>query len=612
MSPRASAPISDYAIIGDCRSAALISLGGSLDWLCWPRFDSPSLFGALLDGERGGRFLIAPAGPFRSERCYLGETNVLLTRFIAPGGELELTDFMPVYEEEVERRTLHPEHEVLRLLRCVRGEVEVEIVFDPRPGYAARPAHVRSLGRLGLRVAVPGQGLLTLQTPVALEGGRAVVLLRAGEELHFSLAFTVQSPAVLAPPGDRSRELLGHTLRLWRNWSRQTQYQGPFRDEVVRSALVLKLLQYAPSGAIVAAPTTSLPERPGGALNWDYRFCWLRDAALTTRALYGLGHHAEAANFLSWLLNATSLTLPRLHVLYDLFGRKPAQERTLSHLAGHGGARPVRIGNAAMGQTQLDTYGEVIEAAAYFVENGNEIDTSVQKMLIGFGREVVRAWQQPDAGIWEIRGSGRDFTHSRALCWTALHRLGELHAKGHLPDAPVAEFRAARDRIRDEVETLGWSESLRTYTRTLAGGDVDASLLLLPWYGYCRADAPRMKATWRRIQSELGLGGGLFRRYRGALTEGEGAFGICSFWAAEYLALGGGTHEEARQQFVALLGHANDVGLYAEEIEPGSGRALGNFPQAYTHVGLINAALSLAQRAAASPLPPGPIAEAHA
>jgi GH15 family glucan-1,4-alpha-glucosidase len=439
--------------------------------------------------------------------------------------------------------------------------------------------------------------VLTLLTDAPLTGRRAVVSMSAGDTLQFSLGFTVHAPAVLPALGERGAALLLATLALWRKWAARTRYQGRFREAVVRSALVLKLLQFAPSGAVVAAPTTSLPERPGGDLNWDYRFCWLRDAALTTRALLRLGHHAEAESFMSWLLNATILSLPRLHVLYDLFGRKPARERTLGHLAGHGGARPVRVGNAAAGQVQLDTYGEVIEAAAYFIANGGNIDNATARMLIGFGREVARDWQKPDEGIWEIRGLGRDFTHSRVLCWTALQRLIELHEKGCLPKAPVDLFRAERDRIRDQVETLGWSDSLQSYTRTLAGGDVDASLLLLPWYGYCRADAPRMLSTWRRIQRDLSLGEMLFRRYYGPLTHGEGAFAICSFWAAEYLALGGDSLEHAEEQLGRLLGYANDVGLYGEEIDPRTGGALGNFPQAYTHVGLINAALSLQERA---------------
>jgi GH15 family glucan-1,4-alpha-glucosidase len=593
-----TAPIRDYAIVGDGRCAALISRGGSVDWLCWPRFDSPSLFAAILDAERGGRFTIAPAAPFRSERAYLDRTNVLRTRFVTAGGELSLTDFMPLAAADGARRRLQAEHELARIARCERGEVEVEIVFDPRPDYGRLRPRIRATDTLGLRVDAGGGQLLTLLCDAPLGAdGRAKVRLRGGEELHFSLVNAVEYPATLPPPTpQRFSAVLEETVAVWRAWAARTRYDGPAREQVVRSALLLKLLQYAPSGAIVAAPTTSLPERPGGDLNWDYRFCWLRDAALTARALFGLGHTAEAESFMSWLLSATTLSLPRLHVLYDLFGRKPPPETTLDHLAGHGGARPVRVGNAAMGQVQLDTYGEVIEAAAYFVRSGGAIDRSIAALLCNFGREVARTWMEADEGIWEVRGLGSHFTHSRVLCWTALQRLCELHGKGHLPRLPAAELALQRDRIRDEVETLGWSEKLQSYTRTLAGADVDASLLLLPWYGFCRADAPRMKATWRRIRERLEIRPGLFRRYYGGLTAGEGAFGICSFWAAEYLALGGGEAEEAESAFETLLGYANDVGLYAEEIEPDGGSALGNFPQAYTHVGLINAAISLSER----------------
>ncbi len=592
-----SAGVGDYAIVGDCRSAALISRGGSLDWLCWPQFDSPSLFAAILDEEEGGRFSIAPAGDFRSERRYLGQTNVLRSTFQAAEGELTLTDFMPVLTREDARRRMHPEHELQRIVRCERGEVEVEIVFDPRPDYARRRPALRRMGKLGLRAEVPG-GLLTLCTdaPLPVEG-RARVRMRGGDVLHFALAYSAQGPAVLGAPASHCTRALEETVRLWEEWAARTRYDGPARDMVVRSALVLKLLQYAPSGAVVAAPTTSLPERKGGALNWDYRFCWLRDTALTARALYGLGHREEATTFMSWLLSATTLSLPRLHVLYDLYGRKPGPEVELPHLSGHGGARPVRVGNAAAGQVQLDTYGEVIEAAAYFVRSGGELDRATSKMLCGFGREVVRDWAEPDEGIWEIRGVGRNFTHSRVLCWSALDRLCELHEQGHLEKAPAAEFARARDGIRAEVEALGFSEQLQTYTRTLAGGDVDASLLLLPWYRYCPADSPRMRATWRRVRERLEVRPALFARYHGPLTRGEGAFGICSFWAAEYLALGGGTLEEAQNRFQTLLGYANDVGLYGEEIDADTLEARGNFPQAYTHVGLINAALSLQKRA---------------
>jgi len=593
-----TAAIADHAIVGDCRSAALISRDGSLDWLCWPRFDSPSVFAAILDEDRGGRFGIAPAGPFRSERGYLGETNVLQTRFFAASGELTVTDFMPALAGTDALRQPQPGHELVRIARCERGEVEVAIVFDPRPDYGRFAPRIHSLGKLGLRVDAGGGAMLSLLTDAPLgPEGRARVRLRGGEELHFSLGYVCGAPAVLPPPtATRCASVLDGTLRLWREWASRTRYDGPERAMVVRSALLLKLLQYAPSGAIVAAPTTSLPERPGGDLNWDYRSCWLRDAALTARALFGLGHREEAENFMSWLLNATSLSLPALHVLYDLYGRRPRPETELPHLSGHGGAHPVRIGNAAVGQVQLDTYGELIEAAAYVVRAGGDIDRATASMLSDFGHQVATSFDEPDEGIWEIRDVPRRFTHSRVLCWTALDRLIELHHKGHLPRANVAEFTAARDHIRQEVETLGWSELLQSYTRTLAGGDVDASLLLLPWYGYCAADAPRMRSTWRRIRERLEIRPGLLRRYYGSLTAGEGAFGICSFWAVEYLALGGGSIGEAQDQFEALLAYANDVGLYAEEIDPETGAALGNFPQAYTHVGLINAALSIRDR----------------
>ena len=585
--------VDDYAIVGDCRSAALISRGGSLDWLCWPHFDSASIFAAILDEERGGSFRICPAGDFSAERAYVRDTNVLQTRFTTPDGELELTDLMPVVEDP------RPEHELLRIARCVRGAVTVEVVYDPRPAYGTMPVRLEQMGKLGLRAVIHGLGSLVLRSDVAVGAdGRARFRMREGDEVQFSLTLAECYPAILPPLGERGRRVRDLTVALWSRWAAQTKYGGPWRDAVVRSALVLKLLQYAPSGAVVAAPTTSLPERPGGDLNWDYRFCWLRDAALTTRALYGLGHHDEAENFMSWLLSATNLSLPKLHVLYDLFGRKPGPERILENLRGHRGAAPVRIGNAAMGQVQLDTYGEVIEAAAYFALSGGSIDRPIEKMLIGFGNEVARDWDEPDEGIWEIRGFGRDFVHSRALCWSALQRLLELHEQGQLHGAPVEELRKARNAIREEIETLGWSEELQSYTRTLSGADVDASLLLLPWYGYCSADSPRMLATWRRIRERLSDDGVLFRRYHGQLTQGEGAFGICSFWAAEYLAIGGGTLEEAREHFRRLLAYANDVGLYGEEIERETGRALGNFPQAYTHVGLINAALSLEARAA--------------
>ncbi|HWE23807.1 MAG TPA: glycoside hydrolase family 15 protein [Myxococcales bacterium] len=589
--------IHDYAVVGDGRSAALISRTGSLDWLCWPRFDSPSLFGAILD-PRAGRFSIAPAGPSRSERWYAPGTNVLCTRFSAAQGEILLTDFMPASDESERRRRMQPENELVRVVECTRGEVELAICFEPRPDYGRERCALVDAGKLGLRMECR-RGLLALRSETRLTisdgGARGRVRIRAGERLDFSLTLATHDIAVLPPLGDFYRSALDRTLRYWREWSSRTEYDGPYREQVVRSALVLKLLGFAPSGAIVAAPTTSLPERPGGDLNWDYRFCWLRDASLTARALFGLGHADEAEAFVDWLLNATSRSWPQLQVLYDVYGRNPPAERELPHLAGHGGARPVRVGNAAARQFQLDLYGEVVGAATFLVRSGETLDRGTQKELIGLGRLVCERWLDPDQGIWEVRDERRHFTHSRVLCWAALDGLLELHARNHLR-APVDLFARNRALIHEEVEALGYSQQLQSYTRTLSGSDVDASLLLLPWYGYTEAAGRRMRSTFVRIRQELYAGDGLYRRYHGRWTEGEGAFGICSFWAAEYLAMGGGSREEAEAELEALLQHANDVGLYAEEILPETGEALGNFPQAYTHVGLINAALTLRDR----------------
>ncbi|HEV8341530.1 MAG TPA: glycoside hydrolase family 15 protein [Candidatus Binatia bacterium] len=591
--------IQDYAIIGDCRSAALVSREGSIDWLCWPRFDSSSVFGALLDPQ-AGHWRIAPTAPFKTERRYVDETNVLETRFRTETGSLLLIDLMPVASEEEKRRHLLPEHEILRLVECEKGEVEVEILFDPRPRYAQRTVRARDAGKFGIRVET-GYGLLTLQSsvPMTLLGdGRAhaTARLRAGEALDFSLTFSVEWPAVLPPLGQRTRQAIARSVTWWERWASRLKYDGPGRAAVIRSALVLRLLFYAPSGAIVAAPTTSLPERVGGDLNWDYRYCWLRDAALTVRALFGLGCTEEAEAFVSWLIHSTRLTRPELRILYDIYGNAPERERTLDHLAGYRSSRPVRIGNAAFGQLQLDVYGEVIDAVTHFVCTDGTLDRETRNMLCAFGDYVCRNWQKPDEGIWEPRSGRYNNTHSRVLCWTALDRLLELHAHGHLPEAPVSDFQKNRDAIRREVEERAWNPRLESYAARLDTDELDASLLLLPWYGFDKASSYRVRQTYARIRERLGAGAGLLYRYRTGESPGEGAFGICSFWGAEYLALGGGTAAEAQEVFERLIGYANDLGLFAEEIDPETGDALGNFPQAFTHVGLINAALSLAKR----------------
>ena len=338
-------PIDDYALIGDGRAAALVSRAGSIDWLCWPRFDSPSLFGALVDPERGGCFRICPVGPSRVSRAYLKESNVLHTRFEQADGVVGLTDLMPVASEADKKRELTPDHELVRRVTCERGEAEIEVLFLPRPDYGRVTPRVVDRGPFGLIFQTGGARVsLRASVPVA---PLMRMRLRAGQSIYFSLTFDESAPAVLPPLGDHTDAVIARSVGWWSDWAARAVYDGPYRDAVVRSALTLKLLQYAPSGAIIAAPTTSLPERIGAGLNWDYRYCWLRDASMTGRALFGLGYHDEGEAFVSWLLHATSRTRPRLNVLYDLFGREPPEERTLPHLSGYRGSQPVRIGNGA-------------------------------------------------------------------------------------------------------------------------------------------------------------------------------------------------------------------------------------------------------------------------
>jgi GH15 family glucan-1,4-alpha-glucosidase len=597
---RATPKIQDYAAIGDGRSAALVSHDGSIDWLCWPRFDSPSLFGAILDQQRGGAWTMAPTEPARAERRYLDATNVLQTRFHTSSGLAILTDFMPAFSEEEKRRMLLPEHELIRRLECEQGEVEVLIRFDPRPDFGRAKFTIRDAGALGFRIEV-GSSLITLLGDIKLkpdaEGGMsATARLRAGESVAFSLTYSAEGPAVLPPLGDLVTQKLALTVDWWQRWAGRARYDGPYRDQVVRSALVLKLLSYAPSGAVIAAPTTSLPERLGGDRNWDYRFCWLRDAAFTTRALFGLGYQEEAEAFVSWLLHATRLTRPELRVIYDVFGENSPKEKDLPHLNGYAGSRPVRIGNAARDQLQLDVYGEVIEAVTHFGQQQGELDRETQQMLRHFGEYVCRHWHEPDNGIWEPREQRQHLTHSRLLCWVALDRLLELHRRGRLHGIPLDGFVKHRDDIRRDIEGRGWSERLQGYTQVLGGETFDATALLLSFHGFDDASSKRMQRTFQRVQERLGAGPGLLYRYEQPYEGREGAFALCSFWISEFLARGGGTLEEAHRAFGQTVTFANDLGLFAEEIDPNTGDALGNFPQAFTHVGLVNAALSLVER----------------
>jgi GH15 family glucan-1,4-alpha-glucosidase len=589
-----AAAIGDYALVGDCRSAALISRQGSLDWLCLPHFASPSLFGAILDDERGGRFRICPRTPAQSTRRYWPDTNVLESTFRTRDGVVRLVDVMTIPEGP----TLQPMREVLRLVEGIEGTVPMRVEIELRPDYGRGAARLERRAKTSWAY-IWGRECAFIEADVTLErdgirliGERTVA---AGQRLWCSLAYTDGDIGVLPPLGDAAQDRLDSTARWWQAWSARSRYVGPYRDYVSRSALALKLMTHALSGAVIAAPTTSLPEAIGADRNWDYRYCWLRDAALTMRALTGLGYLEEARAFFNWMLHATRLTWPRLQVLYDVYGRTDLPESELQHWRGFCDSRPVRIGNGAHEQLQLDVYGAVCHAAQEFATATGALERDEARLLRGFGEAVCRQWQLPDAGIWEVRGPPRHYTFSKVMCWTALDALTKLSDQGML-EVPK-HFSAVRASLRDVIETRGYNRTIDSYVGVLDGEQVDAALLLMGCLDYRDPDDARMRSTFARIQERLSRNGLLFRYEHGhdGFGSKEGAFGICSFWAIDNLAKRG-DEEAARRSLDRLLGFANDLALFAEEIDPDTGAPLGNFPQAYTHVGLINAALALEPR----------------
>ncbi|MGE5110400.1 MAG: glycoside hydrolase family 15 protein [Acidobacteriaceae bacterium] len=593
--PTPQPKIQDYGILGDCRSAALVSKSGSIDWLCWPRFDSPSIFAAILDPAQGGHWSIAPELAFEADHAYVPDSNVLETNFRCSDGRATLTDLMPVASEKFKRGHILPSHELARELRCLEGEVRFRVELFPRSQYGKNSPRIRDLGPMGLRFDV-GRGSYWVQSNARwrLHKDRATaeLLLKASDVAQFSLTYAEESPAAFSPPGEAISSGIRRSVDWWQQWSSRCSYDGPYRENVVRSALALKLLAYAPSGAIAAAATTSLPERIGDSLNWDYRYCWLRDASLAIRSLLGLGYFEEAESFITWLLHATRLTQPELRILYTMFGEIARHESELGYLNGYLNSRPVRIGNGARKQFQLDIYGEVIEATAMFAEHTERFDRTTQKVLIGFGKYVARNWDRADEGIWEPRSGREDHTHSRLMCWTALDRLLAMDSKGMLSGVPREWFTRERDRICEQIKTRAWNPDLQSYVSTLDGDRMDSTLLRLSWYGLESADSQRMRSTYQKVRERLGAGDDLLYRYN--RDPHEGAFGICGFWEVEYLALAGEL-DRAHDVFSGLLAYANDLGLFSEEIDPETGDALGNFPQAFTHIGLISAALTLAE-----------------
>jgi GH15 family glucan-1,4-alpha-glucosidase len=586
--------ISDYALIGDCRTCALVSTTGSVDWLCLPNFSGPSVFARLLD-PRGGSFSLCPTEPFTATRRYVDDTAVLETTFETETGCARILDCLPVLDGI---HPMGPMRELLRIIEGLRGTVSFHAAINPRPDYARLNPTPKRRGRLGWSYSWRDE-IANVQTSFDLSPVENALHARfsvsEGNRQYASLSYTCGEPAIIPLLKHDADQRLSCTENWWRTWSAQIVYDGSYRAAVVRSALTLKLMTFCLSGAVIAAPTTSLPETIGGDRNWDYRYCWLRDAGLTMQAMIGIGIKDDAHAFLDWLLHATRLTWPKLQVMYDVYGRTDLDEYELPHLAGYHQSRPVRIGNGASTQQQLDIYGEVILAADTFATASGKIDATGARMLAGLGRVICETWREPDSGIWEVRGPRRQFTFSKVMCWAALDRLIDLHKRGIVPLGDALEtYEEVRAEISEIVETRGFNTALGAYTGELDGDRVDAAILLMPCVGYKKASDDRMRSTYSLICDRLEHSG-LLQRYEhdtDDLRGREGAFGICSFWAIEQLALRG-DYFEAKKQFDNLLSFGNDVGLFAEEIDSRSGEALGNFPQAFTHVGLINAAIAI-------------------
>ncbi len=594
-STRGYVPIGDYAAIGDGRTVALVARDGSIDWLCLPDLDSPSVFAAVLDADRGGNFALQPDIPAQVERRYLPDTNVLETTFTTGQGVVRVTDALALPSAE-----LGPTRELIRRVDGLAGRVPMRWRVMPAFGYGAVRPRLERRGRIP--VAVAGADALAL---CCWEAGEAQLdeqaifgrfETRESSSSLIALCAAHQEPLIF-PKREHVQARLEATSAYWRRWAAQRAYDGPWRDAVIRSALALKLLFHAPSGAIAAAATTSLPEEIGGERNWDYRFCWVRDSAFTLDALVQLGCPREAEAFFWWLLHASQLTHPRLQVLYRLNGGERAPERSLE-LRGYRDSRPVRVGNDAAAQTQLDIYGDLLQAALVYAHAGGRLDRETGRRLAGIADLVCGSWRRPDAGIWEVRSPPGHFTQSKMMCWVALDRALRLADTGHLPSGQASTWRREALAIREFIETRCWSERLGSYRRQAGRDELDASLLLGILLGYDAAEPGRLVATVDALRRDLGRGP-LLLRYSGedGLRGGEGAFLCCSFWLADALARIGRL-DEATELMEELIPLAGDVGLYAEEIDPDTHELLGNLPQGLVHLALINAAVSISKAGA--------------
>ncbi|HMK63684.1 MAG TPA: glycoside hydrolase family 15 protein [Acidimicrobiales bacterium] len=590
-----SLPIESYGIIGDTHSAALVGTDGSIDWLCLPRFDSPACFAKLLGDDANGFWRIAPVGEIRrTSRRYHGDSLVLETEFETSAGVVRLVDCMPLREDLPH---------VVRMVEGVAGDVAMRMQMAMRPGYGRVIPWVRRSGNLLLAAAGPDG--LALWTPVRTEGeGMTTVAeftVGAGQHTPFVLTWF---PSHESPPRPvDARYAVADTKLWWQEWAMANDFEGPWRDAVVRSQVTLKALTYRPTGGIVAAATTSLPETIGGVRNWDYRYCWLRDATLTLTALMRGGFHEEALDWRDWLLRAVAGDPAELQIMYGPAGERRLEEWEVDWLSGYEGSRPVRVGNAASGQFQLDVYGEVMAALHQACVVGDPVSApawDLQRLLMDF---VTDHWQDPDDGIWEVRGPRRHFTHSKVMAWVAVDRAVKMAEQFRLA-GPVEDWRKLRSKIHAEVLEKGYDQERGAFTQYYGSDALDASVLMIPLVDFLPATDLRMMSTVEAIRREL-TEDGFVLRYQAdvahevdGLQGHEGAFLACSFWLADNLGMTG-QREEATELFERLLGLRNDLGLLAEEYDTKLGRQVGNFPQAFSHVSLVNCAYNLSGRSTA-------------
>ena len=591
-------PIENYGMIGDMQTVALVGMNGSIDFLCWPDFDSPTVFAALLDDKQGGRFQIRPVlNDLREKQLYLPETNVLLTRFLSDEGVAEVSDFMPVSEDGSGVST------IVRRAKTVRGEVRFRMICDPRFDYGRAKHRVEKRDREVVFESRGQDGLairLHASVPIRIVNGTAVAefTLRHGETASFVLERAIpgaESPASATKPFVAAA--FKQTANFWRSWSRRSSYRGRWRGTVQRSALTLKMLTSRRYGSMVAAPTFGLPEEVGGERNWDYRYTWIRDASFTLYGLIRLGYTDAAASFMHWIEERCGELNPdgSLQIMYGIDGRHDLTEETLSHFEGYRGSRPVRIGNGAAKQLQLDIYGELMDSVYLYNKYGEPISFDLWQNLVRLIEWVCANWHLDDEGIWEVRGGRKEFLYSRLMCWVALDRGIRLALKRSFP-APIDRWMSVRDSIYMEILNGFWDRKRKAFVQYKGSTVIDASCLLMPLVRFVGPTDPRWLSTLKAVEEDL-VDDSLVYRYRigdaarDGLEGDEGTFSMCSFWYVECLARAGNL-DKARFFFEKMLGYASHLGLYAEELGP-RGEHLGNFPQAFTHLGLISAAYYL-------------------